>query len=465
MFAIQALAWAEAFMAIGAAYATRMIPLRFMAMFGNICGFTQGLAVGSLPTIVKHSVNFPLNAARAREMSRLIANVRESNATNLNIEWLKPFMNPRSLRAGTRLFSKGDEASEAFILVEGRIEIPEYSVVLHPGDLFGEMGLFSTEGRRTASAVCATDVRLLFITYEQLEQLYFQNPEFGLYLVRLIVRRFEMNVRESARLGAVAQKYKSGGQVEGETFVPLAGVGSQFKREFSQTTNERQSAWRPGLVLRTVAEQSKLLALAATLLVIGGLTWLLTTGPDSSPKIAATSKHEVLPAPSGGSSDPSATIAAAVKTHEDVAAVKVTNDVALDVPVSGIERGLIFFLEHEPWKAAAFDLNQVSFDAGNATLTASSQEQLEHLAKVLNRSPKARVAIGVYSDGGRNKAQNVKLSLERAKRALNQLVRMGVGKLRLTVKGNTKQRLPTKDKSGEARAKEGHLWLSITKDE
>jgi outer membrane protein OmpA-like peptidoglycan-associated protein len=462
-FAFQAVAWAEAFMAIGAAYATRMIPLRFMAMFGNIFGFTQGLAVGSLPTIVKHSVNFPLNAARAREMRRLIANVREANATDLNIEWLKPFMNPRSLRAGTRMFSKGDEASEAFILVEGRIEIPEHSVVLHSGDLFGEMALFSAEGRRTASAFCTTDVRLLFITYEQLEQLYFQNPEFGLYLVRLIVQRFEMNVKESPRLAAAAKKYESGGQVEGETFVPLAWVWSQFKGEFPQTTNERQSAWRAGRPLRTVAEQSKLFALGATLLVIGGLTWLLATGSDSSPKIAAASEHEVLPAPSGGSGDQSATISAAVKAHEDVAAVKVTNDVALDVPASAIERGLIFFLEQEPWKAAAFDLDRVSFDAGNVALTASSQEQLEHLAKILSRFPKARVAIGVHSDGGGNKAQNVKLSLERAKRVLNELVRMGIGKSRLTVKGNTKQRLPTHDKGGEARAKDGHPWLSITK--
>jgi CRP-like cAMP-binding protein len=67
------------------------------------------------------------------------------------------------------------------------------------------MALFSAEGRRTASTVCTTDVRLLFITYEQLEQLYFQNPEFGLYLVRLIVQRFEMNVKESARLGSASQ--------------------------------------------------------------------------------------------------------------------------------------------------------------------------------------------------------------------------------------------------------------------
>jgi hypothetical protein len=50
-------------------------------------------------------------------------------------------------------------------------------------------------GSRPANGfrVCVSDIRLLVITYEQFEQLYFQNPEFDLYLVRLIVRRFEIN--------------------------------------------------------------------------------------------------------------------------------------------------------------------------------------------------------------------------------------------------------------------------------
>jgi CRP/FNR family cyclic AMP-dependent transcriptional regulator len=114
----------------------------------------------------------------------------------LKIEWLKPFMHPRKLKAGARVFSKGDDAKEAFVLVEGRIVIPENAAAIEPGAIFGEMALFTATGWRTAFAVCASDVRLLVITYEQFEQLYFQNPEFGLYLVRLIVRRVEMNHAE-----------------------------------------------------------------------------------------------------------------------------------------------------------------------------------------------------------------------------------------------------------------------------
>ncbi|MEF3367052.1 cyclic nucleotide-binding domain-containing protein [Methylocystis sp. 9N] len=191
-----ALAWAEAFMAIGATYAKRMIPLRFMAMLDNMLGVAAGLASMSPPTIMKHGVNFPLNAARMREMNRLIASVREASGTDLNVEWLKPFMHPRALKAGETVFRKNEEADEAFVVVEGGVEIVERGVVLAPGDIFGEMALFTKTGKRTATARCTGDTRLLVITYEQFEQLYFQNPEFGLYLVRLIVRRFEMNHKD-----------------------------------------------------------------------------------------------------------------------------------------------------------------------------------------------------------------------------------------------------------------------------
>jgi CRP/FNR family cyclic AMP-dependent transcriptional regulator len=190
---VEIVAFAKALTAIGAAYTKRMIPLRTIAMLNNVLGVVVGIGTVSLSTFIEHAVNLPLNATRLREMRRLVASVREASEADLKIDWLKPFMHPRALKAGDRVFSKGDEASEAFVLVEGSIVIPERSVALDPGAIFGEMALFTAAGRRTASAVCTSDVKLLVITYEQFEQLYFANPEFGLYLVRLIVRRFEMN--------------------------------------------------------------------------------------------------------------------------------------------------------------------------------------------------------------------------------------------------------------------------------
>ncbi len=185
--------WTEVAMSVAAAFATRMIPLRYTAMLSNAAGLAYGLGSGSLTSIIEHGVNLPLNAARARQMQKLIVAVRRAAETDLNIEWLKPFAHARQFKAGETIFRKGDKASEAFIVTEGEVEIPEAGAQLRPGDIFGEMGLFTQDGARLASAVCRTDVELLYLTYEEFEQHYFQNPEFGLYLVRLIVRRLEKN--------------------------------------------------------------------------------------------------------------------------------------------------------------------------------------------------------------------------------------------------------------------------------
>lgn len=196
VYLIVIIAWIETLMAIGAAYMKSMIPLRTMAMLENVFGAAASLGTGSLAGLIKHVVNFPLHDVRLREMRRLIAKVREASNTGMDIEWLKPFMHSREFKAGSKVFSKGDAASEAFLIVDGSVVVPEASAVLEPGALFGEMALFTAEGRRTASAVCTSDVRLLSITYEEFEQLYFQNPEFGFYLLRLIVRRYEMGQAE-----------------------------------------------------------------------------------------------------------------------------------------------------------------------------------------------------------------------------------------------------------------------------
>ena len=91
-------------------------------------------------------------------------------------------------------------SEEAYLLVRGDIHLREPEVTLKPGALFGEMGMFTNENRRTATAVAATDVELLCVRYDDLLQLAAQNPQFGFYLMRLMVQRMQHNV-ELARSG------------------------------------------------------------------------------------------------------------------------------------------------------------------------------------------------------------------------------------------------------------------------
>jgi CRP/FNR family cyclic AMP-dependent transcriptional regulator len=182
-------AWLQTLAALVSTFSKTMIPLRFASVLANICGLLVSAASANAASLLRHLVILPIDVIRLREMRKLVACVKDAAASDLNVEWLKPFMYLRRSKRGETLFHKGDPGNEAFMLIEGEVELSEVGGVLFPGALFGEMALFAPQRSRTATAFCRTDVRLLFITYEQFERLYFQNSEFGFYLLRLIVNR------------------------------------------------------------------------------------------------------------------------------------------------------------------------------------------------------------------------------------------------------------------------------------
>ncbi len=67
---------------------------------------------------------------------------------------------------------------------------------LSAGALFGEIGPFTQGRTRTASAVCATDCRLLVISDTDIERHCMTDPAFGLFLTRLIAGRMAENMAE-----------------------------------------------------------------------------------------------------------------------------------------------------------------------------------------------------------------------------------------------------------------------------
>ena len=191
-----ATAWLQTAASLVSAYSKTMIRLRMASAIANFLGVIVGASSGNLAVLTRYLILFPLDLIRLREMRKLVANVKRAADGELKVEWLKPFMHPCEMKAGAILFRKGEEASRAYMLTKGEIELSEVGVVLQPGTLFGEMALFTQEGARTATARALTDCRLLSISYEEFEQLYFQNPQFGLYLIRLIVRRCQANTQQ-----------------------------------------------------------------------------------------------------------------------------------------------------------------------------------------------------------------------------------------------------------------------------
>ena len=97
----------------------------------------------------------------------------------------------RDVKAGEVIFRQGDPVRELFIVQSGEVEIrlgnrlletlPQYSI-------FGEMALIDN-APRSATAVAASDAKLVPVSEKQLLFLISNTPYFALNVMRVIARR------------------------------------------------------------------------------------------------------------------------------------------------------------------------------------------------------------------------------------------------------------------------------------
>jgi len=174
-------------------YRKTIIPLRLGAVGGNIGFVLFGFLVGSYPTLILHALLLPLNAFRTWQMILLVREIRDAMDGGHNLNALIPYMSQAHVSAGGVLFRKGDKPDRMIVIKDGTIHLEEVGVDCGPGDVLGEIAAFTPDNRRTCTAVCVTDCDLYTLTNDDMIQLYFQNPKFGMYLMRVIVSRLLAN--------------------------------------------------------------------------------------------------------------------------------------------------------------------------------------------------------------------------------------------------------------------------------
>ena len=171
-----------------------MIPLRMIGITSNVAFITYGALFGSIPTVVLHSTLLPLNIYRLWEMINLIKRVRAASRGDMSLDWIKPFMSKRNVEAGEVLFRKGDEADHMYFVVDGLLHLNEIGIDILPGAVVGELGMLAPARTRTQTLVCTQSGSVLEISYDRIEQLYYQNPQFGFYFLRLSTARLFENI-------------------------------------------------------------------------------------------------------------------------------------------------------------------------------------------------------------------------------------------------------------------------------
>jgi CRP/FNR family cyclic AMP-dependent transcriptional regulator len=171
-----------------------MIPLRFMGIVTNILFLIYSGLVFVWPTFILNCIVLPLNAWRLHEMRELIRKTQAASKSDFDMSALAPFMSHRSLKAHETVFSKGEAADAMYLVISGRLHLPEARIEFGPGAMVGELGLLAPGRTRTQSLVALDDAEVRVLPYERFEELYFQNPEFGLAFLKLTSQRLFQNI-------------------------------------------------------------------------------------------------------------------------------------------------------------------------------------------------------------------------------------------------------------------------------
>jgi outer membrane protein OmpA-like peptidoglycan-associated protein len=138
----------------------------------------------------------------------------------------------------------------------------------------------------------------------------------------------------------------------------------------------------------------------------------------------------------------------------------------LEFAPNGIEAGLIGFIDDKTTVVDGkkwFSFDRLEFETDSATLKPSSRAQLRNIADILKCYSNVDLKIGGYTDNTGDKAYNLKLSQERARNTMNELVAGGVAASRLSAEGYGEQFPVASNDTDEGRQRNRRIDVNVTK--
>jgi CRP/FNR family cyclic AMP-dependent transcriptional regulator len=198
-----------ALLVVVSAFVKTMIPLRWLAVASNLGFIVYGVMQPAPLMVALHAVLLPVNLWRVWQMIGLTRRVAATADAQQMEVWLRPYMRSKRYKPGSMVFAAGDTADRLYFVASGDVELPEVGRILGPGQMFGEIAFFAPGHKRSSGARCLSDCTLLSIDEATFKQLVYQNPDFGLAVVRLIAGRLSNDVLRLQQQGGQARKTAS----------------------------------------------------------------------------------------------------------------------------------------------------------------------------------------------------------------------------------------------------------------
>jgi CRP/FNR family transcriptional regulator, cyclic AMP receptor protein len=188
-----------------ASYGMRtIIPLRVAGVIASLLFIFYGAAIQSWPVLITELIILPLNTIRLYQVLRLVKQVEAAADGELSADWLAPFARELRFAAGDVVFAAGDGASYLLLIRSGSFRLKEADIALGRGDLVGELGFLSPGNTRTMTLECVADGVVGRVSYFDVKQLYFSNPSFAYYFLRLVSHRLFDNLERAQKAQALS---------------------------------------------------------------------------------------------------------------------------------------------------------------------------------------------------------------------------------------------------------------------
>jgi CRP-like cAMP-binding protein len=129
---------------------------------------------------------------------------REQGISRKELITLAAFSRERRFAAGASLFQEGDEGSEMYIILEGRVIISKFIpgageealAILERGDFFGEMSLIDGEPRSADARAYGSQLTVLALDQETVREVLAMDPHAALEFMQLLCRLIANRLRE-----------------------------------------------------------------------------------------------------------------------------------------------------------------------------------------------------------------------------------------------------------------------------
>jgi outer membrane protein OmpA-like peptidoglycan-associated protein len=203
----------------------------------------------------------------------------------------------------------------------------------------------------------------------------------------------------------------------------------------------------------------------AAIVVVLLLAWLVIRSMNAPKEAVKTAANVTTQAASSAANAVGNAATVAWAALGDMMKVKLPDGSALNVPSLGVEARLVKYLNDSSAPVSDttwFDFDRLLFDSGHATLQPASQEQLTNIAAILKAYPQVKIRIGGYTDNTGEPAANLRLSQERADSVMNELVKLGIDRARMSATGYGEQSPIADNSTEEGRQKNRRISLRVT---